>query len=193
MTTRYQRRLAADILKCGKNRVWIDPSRLEDVEEAITRSDIRFVIREGAIRAKQKSGISRGRAEWRKAQKKKGRRRGIGSRRGAMYARLPRKERWQTTIRALRKHLREMRDTGQIDRSVYRQYYRKAKGGMFKSRAHIEAQLRLAGLLKEPVRSPSSEAQETKETKASKAQAEPRKEMESKSLKETSKEKKAEG
>ena len=145
MTTRYQRRLAADILKCGKNRVWIDPSRVEDVEEAITRSDIRFVIREGAIRSRQKLGISRGRAERKKAQRKKGRRRGIGSRKGAMYARLPRKERWQTTIRALRSQLREMRDTGQIDRSIYRAYYRMAKGGMFKSRAHLISHLDTTG------------------------------------------------
>ena len=32
-----QRRLAAQILKIGQNRVWIDPERIDDVEVAITR------------------------------------------------------------------------------------------------------------------------------------------------------------
>ena len=31
-----QRRLASQILKVGRNRVWIDPARVEDVEGAIT-------------------------------------------------------------------------------------------------------------------------------------------------------------
>lgn len=162
MTTRYKRRLAADILKCGKNRVWIDPGRLDDVEEAITRGDIRFVVREGAIRAKQRRGISRGRAEWKKLQRTKGRRRGIGSRKGAKYARLPRKERWQTTIRAIRKYLRELRDSDRIDKSVYRRYYVMAKGGMFNSRAHLETQLKLAGLLEKPKESLEAKKPEEK-------------------------------
>ena len=36
-----QRRLAAQILKIGQNRVWIDPERMDDVEGAITREEVR--------------------------------------------------------------------------------------------------------------------------------------------------------
>ncbi len=32
-----QKRLAADILKCGENRVWIDPERGDEVKSSITR------------------------------------------------------------------------------------------------------------------------------------------------------------
>jgi ribosomal protein L19E len=32
---------------------------------------------------------------------------------------------------------------------VYREFYRRAKGGMFRSRAHLVVNLRLAGHLKE--------------------------------------------
>ncbi|MFQ5836639.1 MAG: 50S ribosomal protein L19e, partial [Candidatus Bathyarchaeia archaeon] len=41
MSLRSQRRLAAEILKVGEGRVWIDPDRTEDVEAAITREEIR--------------------------------------------------------------------------------------------------------------------------------------------------------
>jgi len=37
MDLRNQRRLAAEILKCGENRVWIDPEEVEEVEKAVTR------------------------------------------------------------------------------------------------------------------------------------------------------------
>jgi len=41
-----QRRLAAQILKVGQNRVWINPERIDDVEAAITREEIRKLIHE---------------------------------------------------------------------------------------------------------------------------------------------------
>ncbi|MBC7219095.1 MAG: 50S ribosomal protein L19e, partial [Hadesarchaea archaeon] len=41
-----KKRLAAKILKVGVNRVWIDPSRLGDVSAAITREDIKRLIKQ---------------------------------------------------------------------------------------------------------------------------------------------------
>ena len=35
MNLKNQRRIAASLLKCGENRVWIDPNRLEDASDAI--------------------------------------------------------------------------------------------------------------------------------------------------------------
>ena len=84
-----------------------------------------------------------------KLQKAKGRRRGHGSRKGAKYARLPRKRRWIMTIRAIRAYLKELRDKGLIDRHTYRIYYRRAKGGEFKSKAHLRSHLISDGLLRE--------------------------------------------
>ena len=78
----------------------------------------------------------------------KGRRRGIGSREGATNARLPRKRRWILRIRAIRVRLRELKAQGRIDVSTYRKFYSQAKGGMFHSRAHLDQQLRAAGVLK---------------------------------------------
>jgi len=149
MNLKNQRRVAAQLLKCGENRVWMDPNRLEDASDAITRGDVRTLIYSGAIAAKQKKGISRARTNYRKAQRAKGRRRGQGSRRGRKGARKPSKETWMQTIRPIRRKLKELRDAGKIDTATYREYYLKAKGGVFKSRPHLESHLKTEGILKE--------------------------------------------
>jgi large subunit ribosomal protein L19e len=149
MDLKYQKRVAAELLKCGESRVWIDPNRAEDVADAITRSDVRTLIASGTIAAKQKKGVSRGRANYRKAQKAKGRRRGQGSRRGRKHARKPSKETWMQAIRPIRRRLRELRDGGTIDPGTYRKYYMQAKGGVFKNRSHLDSHLRSEGVIKE--------------------------------------------
>jgi large subunit ribosomal protein L19e len=154
-----QKRMASDLLKCGKHRVFMDPNRLEDISEAVTRGDIRRLIVSGAIWAKQKHGQSRGMGIFRAAQKKKGRRRGSARRKGASNARFPKKERWMARIRPIRKHLGELRDSGHIERAVYRVLYRQAKGGMFHNRSHLDTQLRLRGIVKGEVK-PAKRAEE---------------------------------
>jgi large subunit ribosomal protein L19e len=134
--------MAADLLKCGENRVWIDPLRIEDVAEAVTRQDIRGLIKVRAIRSHQKRGISSGRSKYIANQKKKGKRKGLGSRKGTKYARFPKKRRWISTIRPIRRKLREYRESGAIDATTYRQFYRHAKGGMYKNLHHLELQLK---------------------------------------------------
>ncbi len=148
MDLKNQRRLAAELLKCGENRVWLDPDNLEEIEKAVTRRDIKNLIKQGLIKAKKKKGISRARIKKRLMQKKKGRHRGHGSRKGKATARLPKKRAWIKRIRAIRAYLRELRDKGLIDRKTYRLYYRRAKGGQFKDKAHVKLHLETEGLLK---------------------------------------------
>jgi large subunit ribosomal protein L19e len=144
-----QRRLASIILKCGENRVWIDPARQDDIMDAVTRSDIRTLIKSGAITRKAIQGTSRVRARQHAAEVAKGRHQGPGSHRGTPQARVPGKERWMRRIRAQRELLRGLRDDKKIPRGVYRRFYRQAKGGMFRSRAHLVLNLKLAGHLAE--------------------------------------------
>ncbi len=146
---RNQRRMAASILKCGRNRVWMDSDRTDEIAKAVTRADVKILINGGAIKSKQIQGISRGRKKFNQKQKDKGRRKGHGSRKGAKYARLPRKERWIRTIRPIRTYLRQLRDDKSIEKSVYRKYYRKAKGGEFRSKHHLRTRLTSDGFLKE--------------------------------------------
>jgi len=49
---------ASEVLDVGKNRVWFDPERQEDLADAITREDVREMIDEGAIQAKDAQGNS---------------------------------------------------------------------------------------------------------------------------------------
>jgi len=141
--------MAAALLKCGSGRVYIDPASQEELADAVTRADIRSAIKAGVIRRMAIAGTSRARARLHAAEVAKGRHSGPGSRRGTPFSRVPKKERWMRRIRAQRALLRELRDAKKIPAAVYREFYRRAKGGMFRSRAHLVVNLRLAGHLPE--------------------------------------------
>lgn len=138
MNLRPQRKLAARLLKVGENRIWIDPSRADDIAVAIRRDDIRRLIHEGAIRRLSIKGVSRGRAKVHHDKKKRGLRIGPGSREGKRTASLSRKERWMIKIRAIRRHLKKLRARRIIRPRDYRRLYRLAKGGMFDSIRRVD-------------------------------------------------------
>ncbi|MDN7025509.1 50S ribosomal protein L19e [Methanoculleus sp. FWC-SCC1] len=144
-----QKRVAASLLKCGVNRVWLDPERAADIEAAISRDDLRGLIEDGAVQARRVKGNSRGRARENMAKRAYGHRKGAGRRKGSAGARNPSKRVWIRKIRAQRRTLREMRDDGTIERSLYRLMYRRAAGGQYRSVAHLKAQVELlAGRVK---------------------------------------------
>lgn len=175
MNLSTKRRMAASIMKVGKGRVWLDPDEAEDIEEAVTRDDVRGLIHDGVIQAKPKIGTSRGRANFKKAQKAKGRRSGHGSRKGAKGARLPKKRRWISTIRPIRKTLLELREAKKIDSATHRKLYGMAKGGMFKSKAHLNMYLLEKKLITEekkaekPKKAPKTAKKTAAKPKAAKA------------------------
>jgi len=138
MKLQVQKRLAASILKRSKSKVVINTSRLEDVKEAITRFDIKSLIKDKAITAKAVKGPSKVRARKIKIQKAKGRRSGPGSRKGKATARLSKKESWMTRVRKQRLFLKELKDKGMLDSATYRNLYNKSKGGYFRSKRHIK-------------------------------------------------------
>ncbi len=148
MDLRLQRRLAAEVLDCGMNRVWFDPDALEEIAAAATKEDIRELIERGLIKRKPVKGVCRVRINKRKAQKRKGRRRGHGKRKGKATARMPKKRAWIIRIRALRRRLRLLKEKGVLDSKTYRMLYRKAKGGEFRSVSHLNAYLKSMGILR---------------------------------------------
>ncbi|MEM1576657.1 MAG: 50S ribosomal protein L19e [Archaeoglobaceae archaeon] len=139
MNLKIQRRLAAEVLKCGQHRIWFDPDALEEISTASTKEDIRELIEKGVIKKKAVKGICRARINQLRIKKRKGRRSGYGSRKGKKTARMPRKRLWIIRIRAIRRRLKELKRSGQIDKKTYRLLYRKAKGGEFRSVAHLNA------------------------------------------------------
>jgi large subunit ribosomal protein L19e len=133
-----QRKLAASVLDCGIYRVWIDPERMDEVSLAITRDEVRKLIKDKAIKALPENSQSRGRARVLAEKKKKGRRTGPGSKKGKKYSVVSKKSRWINRIRAQRKHLVGLRDRRVITVNTYRNLYRKAKGGEFRSVAELD-------------------------------------------------------
>jgi len=138
MKVSLARRLAAEILGVGESRIWIDPENLDRVATVISRNEVRKLIKDGIITVRPPSTPSRGRIRTKRRQKKKGRRRGPGSRKGT---RVNEKEVWVARIRALRKYLRYLRKRKLIDKRTYRRLYLMTKGGAFRSVRHLKTYL----------------------------------------------------
>jgi len=125
-----QRRLAAEILGVGENKVLFDKNNLEDIKKAITRFDIKELIKEGAIkvRIKKKS----------KKSAKEKTRRGTGSRR---IRPLMRKEKYIHKIRKLRKYIQRIFDQKIIDKNEKKKLRKMAKAGELRSLRHLQEHL----------------------------------------------------
>ncbi len=145
---RSQKEIAARVLGCGKSRVWFDPSRSEDIKEAITAEDVRRLVKDGVIMEEKKKGASAFRKNFARSQKAKGRRKGKGSFKGETGTRLGKKEAWVKRIRTLRSMLRELRDSGRIENKTYRKVYMVSKSGYIRSRAHLTSFLERNNMLR---------------------------------------------
>jgi large subunit ribosomal protein L19e len=141
MNLRTKRRIAKSLFDVGNRRIWIDPDKSKEVKEAITKRDIKGLIKKGIIFIKQEKGQSRFRSRENRIQLIKGRRKGIGSRKGTSNARLSKKLQWMIRIRNQKEFLRNLKAKSLISRKIYRLLYRKAKGGFFRSKRHIEIYL----------------------------------------------------
>lgn len=146
MSLKSQRRLASEIMKIGEGRVWIDPERIDYVEAAITREEIRKLVNEGVIKSLPKKGVCRVRARILKEKRKKGLRRGPGGKSGPARSKISKKEAWINRIRPIRRRLNELKNSRAISESVYRQMYDMSESGAFKSKAELERHLRTHNL-----------------------------------------------
>jgi len=130
------KKLAAKYLKVGTSRLVVDGSKQKEVKEAITGEDVKNLITQGTFK---KSGVghSRGRARVLHKKKQAGRRRGPGTKKGTAKARINKKELWLKKVRSQRKYIKSLLDEKKIENAVYRDLYKKVKGGFFRSKAHI--------------------------------------------------------
>ncbi|MBY9017105.1 MAG: 50S ribosomal protein L19e [Candidatus Lokiarchaeota archaeon] len=148
MSLKAQKRMAAEILKCGENRVYFDPYLIDEIKMAITREDIRNLVKEGIIIKKYKKGNSKYRKNLLHERKKKGRARGLGKRKGTKNARFPKKKMWMNRIRPQRRELKKLRDRKLITTATYRKLYKNAKGGMFTSVAQMNRHIKEKDLIR---------------------------------------------
>ncbi len=141
-----QRRMAAELLKCGINRVWLDKDNMEKIATAITRDDIRRLIEKGFIKARQKKGTGRYQARRTAEKKRKGRVRGAGSKKGGKNSIVPKKRKWINTIRPLRRYLQALRQNKKINRRTYRKLYTLSSGGFFRNKPHLKRYMEKEGI-----------------------------------------------
>jgi large subunit ribosomal protein L19e len=138
LSLKSQRRLAAEILKVGENRVWIDPDRIDYVETAITREEIRKLIHEKVVKSLPQKGVCRARARIFAEKRKKGLRRGPGGKSGGARSKISKKQAWMNRIRPIRKRMTELKETRAITESTYRKLYDMSESGVFHSKADLE-------------------------------------------------------
>ena len=138
-----KKRMAAEVLGVGISRVRFHPDRLDDIADAITRASMRSLAKEGVVWVEPVRGVPRGRTRIRHGKR---RTRNAGSKEGAKGARLSRKTRWILRVRPLRRHLKMLKDRGDITNLAFRTLYRQVKGGEVRSLRHLRE------LVKEHVR-----------------------------------------
>jgi large subunit ribosomal protein L19e len=148
------KRLAGDIMGVGTNRVRINPDGFKEADKAMTRGDVRDLIKKGIVTKIAKKG---------RLTNDKKKKRGAGSRKGARNARRGDKETWMMKVRAQRKSLIMLLADGALPKENKREIYNKVKSGMFKSKRAMLAYLKEAKMVKQEYE-PKKEERRTAKT-----------------------------
>lgn len=145
------RRMASQITGAGISRIKFDNSRIEEIAKAVTKDDVRALIKQKVIIVEKKKGVSRAIGRIHDEERRKGRAHRTARRRGTHSARAGGKKEWINRIRAQRELIRSFKKRGMfISNKAYREVYLKIKGGVFPDKARVLLYLNEKGYLKKP-------------------------------------------
>ena len=122
MNLSKKKQLAIRTLGIGKSRIVFVKSRLEEIKEAITKEDIKQLVREGAIIIKEVKG--------RKKITKRARKRGEGKIRRKVNKR---KKEYMTITRKLRKHIKALKEKKELSNDNFKDIRKKIRNRKFPS------------------------------------------------------------
>lgn len=126
-----QKRLAAHVLEVGEGQVLFDPLRLDEIKQAITKQDIRDLIKDRAIR--KRPGIA-------KPTRVRRKRTGAGRRKFRVKTR---KRDYINKIRKIRTYVRDQMNAGAIDKALVNNVRKYAKAGQFKNLRQAKEYIKL--------------------------------------------------
>lgn len=131
------RRIAADILAVGENRIRFAADKLAEIKTAMTRADVRDLINKKAISILPKKG---------RRKKEKRKKRGEGSRKGRRFAK-ERKKEWMARVRSQRKLASWLIENKVMGREQKKHIYLKIKGNSFRSKRALITYLKDNGFV----------------------------------------------
>ena len=121
-----KKKLAAKTLGVGMGRVEFNINRLEEIKEAITRQDIKDLVKGGAIKIKEPKGR-------RKNIKRKQRRR-TGKIKHKMKNR---KQEYVKITRKLRRYIKSLKDQEKITKEKHIDLRKQIRNRIYKSKRHL--------------------------------------------------------
>ncbi|MDA3836071.1 MAG: hypothetical protein PF542_00455 [Nanoarchaeota archaeon] len=130
-----KKQLAANTLGVGKGRITFVVERLAEVREAITKQDVRDLVKSGAIQVKQVKG--------RKTNVSRKNRRGVGKVKVKVNKR---KQEYVIMTRKLRFYVSELKKQGKLTTEESTEIRKKIRNRVYKSKANLR--LYIEGLRK---------------------------------------------
>jgi large subunit ribosomal protein L19e len=146
MSIKLTKRIASDLIGRGESAIKIKPDFTAQAKKAITREDVRALVKSGGIYAvKAKHNLS-AYSKVLREKRIKGRRRGMGRRKGTIAARggllLYKKK-----IRGQRRLIKALKEEKSIDNIKFKKYYALVKGGNFATKGSLLSHIRNDGIV----------------------------------------------